>query len=80
MFHFILRAKCLKENAASCYRAERLSVLFNVQISEDMRDELRAEADKALMRQSDFARMLLAKGLRLWRAKRAPKTRRSGGA
>jgi hypothetical protein len=61
------------------YRTERLGVLFNVQISEEFREELRLEAGKAGMRQSDFARVLLREGMDVWRARRAPKTRCSGG-
>jgi hypothetical protein len=61
------------------YRTARFGVKFTLQIGEDMRDAIRAGAEKALMRPSDFARMLLSEGLKNWWALRAPKPRRSGG-
>jgi hypothetical protein len=50
------------------YSTERLGVYLGLNITAEMHAELVAEGEKALMRQSDFARLMLSEGLRVWRA------------
>lgn len=61
------------------YRLERLDVLFNLQISQEMREALRKGAAAEGMLTSDFTRRVIDLGLEAWREQRAPKTRKSGG-
>lgn len=62
------------------YRPERFDVLFNVQISREMREALRKGAAADGRRVSDFARKVIDLGLEAWRARRAPNIRNAGGS
>ena len=62
------------------YRAERFDVIFNVQMTREVREALSVGADEASMRVSDFARKLIELGLGVWRARRAPNIRNAGDA
>lgn len=50
------------------YSTQRLGVYLGLNITTEMHTELVAGGKKALMRQSDFARLMLKEGLRVWRA------------
>lgn len=50
------------------YSAERLGVYLGLNVSAEMHAELVAGGKRALMRQSDFARLILHEGLRVWKA------------
>jgi hypothetical protein len=50
------------------YSAERLGVYLGLNISVEMHAQLVEGGKRAVMRQSDFARLMLSEGLRVWRA------------
>ena len=59
-----LRAQSRRKN----YTSERHSVYLGLNISPEMHAELVEGGKQALMRQSDFVRLMLGEGLRVWRA------------
>ena len=64
------RSRVQTRRAGSMYRTSRHSVYLGFNITPEMHAELVAEGKKALMRQSDFARLIMAGGLRAWHASR----------
>jgi hypothetical protein len=62
------RSRVPKRGAREMYRSERLGVYLGLNISAEMHAALVEEGKKALMRQSDFARLMMSEGLRVWRA------------
>ena len=62
------RSRVPKRSAREMYRSERLGVYLGLNISAEMHAELVEGSKQALMRQSDFARLMLSEGLRVWRA------------
>lgn len=62
------RSRVPKRSAGEMYRVERLGVYLGLNISPEMHAELVEGGKRALMRQSDFARLILQEGLRVWKA------------
>ncbi len=62
------RSRVQTRRAGSMYRGDRHTVYMGLNITPQMHAELVEGGKEALMRQSDFARLMLSEGLRVWRA------------
>jgi hypothetical protein len=62
------RSRIQTRRAGSMYRGNRHTVYLGLNITPAMHAELVEGGKRALMRQSDFARLILQEGLRVWKA------------
>ncbi len=49
------------------YKTGRLDVFLGVQVTRELDEEIKQEAERALQPKSEFLRMLLAEGMKNWR-------------
>ena len=62
------RSRMQTRKPGRMYRFDRHTVYLGLNITLEMHAELVEGGKKALMRQSDFVRMMLKEGLRVWKA------------
>ncbi len=62
------RSREQTRRAGVMYRGQRHTIYLGLNITPEMHAELVEGGKKAVMRQSDFVRLILQEGLRVWKA------------